>query len=174
MTRQFWANLTLCIVLGALVIFSITQISSALTPKGLFMDDPQPSKEAEAMMQEVVLTQFRLGEDPNKMVKADFVIQNKSVQAIKNIKVLCEFFDAEGAYLDQELWLLAETVPSMNDLKASTISKRFVNTKAQALFCAIRDFQVVKEPAFKLERHVSSGHGEAAESDHGTPASAGH
>ena len=174
MTRQYWANLTLCIILGALVIFSITKVGSALTPKGLFMGDPEPSQEAQKMLQEVVLTKYQLSESQKNMVEADFYIQNKSAQSIKNIQILCEFFDGNGIYRDQKTWLLAETVPSMHALKISSVSKRFVNTTAQALKCSISDFQVVKKSAFSLERHVSSGHGQASESGHSSPPPAGH
>ena len=174
MTRQYWANLALCIVLGALVIFAITRASSALTPKGLFMGDSQPSPEVQKMMQEVVLTKYQLSESQKNMVEADFYVQNKSAQAVKNIKVLCEFFDDNGQYKDRKIWLLAEKVPSMHSLKISSVSRRFVNTSAQALNCSITDFQVVKPPAFALERHAGGGHGEPSDSDHGEKHSSGH
>lgn len=174
MTREYWANFALCIVLGTLVIFAITKASSALTPKGLFVDDPKPSQTAQEMMQEVVLTKYQLSESQKNMVEADFYVQNKSAQSIKNIQILCEFFDSNGMYRDRKTWLLAETVPSMHALKISSVTKRFVNTGAEALNCNISDFQVVKKSAFSLERHVSKGHGQASEEGHGQKAPAGH
>ena len=174
MTRQYWANLALCVVLGALVIFAITRVSSALTPKGLFMEEPKPSQVAKEMMQEVLLTKYQLSESQKNMVEADFYVQNKSAQTVKNIEVMCEFFDDNGQYKDRKAWVLAETVPPMHSLKLSSVSRRFVNTSAQALNCSIVDFQVAKPPAFVLERHVGGGHGEPSESGHGEQPAAGH
>ena len=138
------------------------------------MEDSKPSHETEALMQEVVLTKYQLSEGKKNMVEADFYVQNKSAQAVKNIEVLCEFFDDNGQYRDRKEWILAETVPSMHALKISSVSRRFVNTSAQALNCSIKDFQIVKPPAFVLERHVGGGHGESSESDHGEKPAAGH
>lgn len=174
MTRQYWANMVFCIVVGALVIFSVTKIGSALTPKGLFASDPKPSPEAEKILKDVVLTKFQLGEGLNNMVEADFYIQNKTDNNIKNVNVLCEFFDEKGMYRDRETWILAETIPAMHVLKISSISKRYVNTGARALNCSITDFQLVRKPAFTLERHESKGHGESSVSGHGEQPPSGH
>jgi hypothetical protein len=174
MTRQYWANLALCIVLGALAIFFVTQVGSALTPKGLFVSEPKPSHEAEKMLQDVVLTKYQIGESLGKMVEADFYIQNNSGQSVKNVSVLCEFFDENGVYRDREIWKLAETISAQHQLKISSISRRFVNTGARALHCSITDFQLVKKPAFTLDRHVGGGHGQASETGSEAQPPAGH
>ncbi|HER63096.1 MAG TPA: hypothetical protein ENO11_03870 [Desulfobacteraceae bacterium] len=174
MTRQYWANLTLCILLGTLAIFSITRVGSILTPKGLFVSEPEPSPEAENILQDVLLAKYQITEGPNNMVEADFLIQNNSDHGVKNIIVLCEFFDENGLYMDRDIWKLAETIPAMHEVQLSSLSRRFVNTGAQALKCSITDLQLAGKPFFTLERHVAGGHGQASETGGGEQPSAGH
>lgn len=174
MTRQYWANMALCIVLGALVIFAVTRFGSMLTPKGLLVTDPQPSHEAAEILEDVVLTKYKFDEDDKHMVEADFYIQNKSDESIKNINVMCEFYDHNGKYRGRDTWLLAETVPSMHVLKLSSPSKRYVQIRDTKQNCFITDFHVVQEPLFALERHMGGGHGEPAASGHGRQPSSGH
>ena len=167
MTREYFANLALCIVLGAVAIFSVTQVGSALTPKGLFVSEPEPSHDAKKMMQDVILTRYQIGESTKNMVEAEFYIQNNSSQSVKNINVSCDFFDETGKFRDKKGWKLAETIPGQNQKKIVSNSKRFVNTGARALNCAITDFQLAKESFFTLNRHVAEGHGDAPEAGHG-------
>ena len=175
MTRQFWANLALCLFLGAMVMFSIVKLGSALTPQGLFISDPHPSQDAEKLMKDIVLAKFQIGESQKNMVEADFYIKNNSNKSIKNICIQCEFFDEKGMYRDRQKWVLAEIVPALHELKISTEpKKRFVNTGARAMRCSITDFQLVKKPSFTIERHVGGGHGEASASGHGGEAPSGH
>ncbi|HEB70249.1 MAG TPA: hypothetical protein ENI88_11615, partial [Desulfobulbus sp.] len=60
MGKKFWANLALCILIGGLFTFAVTSISSALTPKGLFVTEPKPSAEIAALMPEVQLVNYKL------------------------------------------------------------------------------------------------------------------
>lgn len=163
MTRQYWANLALCLVLGALAIFSVTQFGSALTARGLFVSDPEPSPEAEKMLQDVVLKRYQITEGLEKMVEADFYIQNDSVQNVKNITVYCEFYDENGLYRDRQFWKLAETIPAKQAVKISLVDKRFINTGSRTLNCSITDLQVVTKPVFTLDRHAGGGHGQAVD-----------
>ena len=175
MTRQYWANLALCIVLGALAIFSVTHVGSALTPQGLFMSKSTPSPEAEKLLKDVVMTKYKIGESPDKMVEADFYIQNNSSQSVKNIIVECDFVGENGKHSDRETWNLSETIPAKHQAKISSVTKRFVNTRSEAMSCSIVDIQAVKKPAFALERHVAKGHGTGSKDEHGAePAAAGH
>lgn len=175
MTRQFWANLALCLFLGAVVILFIIKSGSALTSKGLFAGDPKPSHDAEEIFDDVELTGFMINKIPGKMVEANFYVQNKSDKNIKNVDILCEFYTENMDYRDQEKWILAETIPAMHELKISNVSRRFVNTTdAQITKCFITDFQLAKKPAFTLDRHVSTGHGKQTDSGHGEKPSAAH
>lgn len=174
MTRQYLANLALCIVLGAVAIFSITQIGSALTPKGLFVSEPKPSREAEKLMQDVILTDYQIGESNKNIVEAEFNIQNNSSQSVKNISISCDLFDEKGKFRDRKGWKFTETIPGQNQLRVVSSSKLFVNTAARALICSITDFQLVKKPFFTLDRHVEEAHGKASETGHGEQIPAAH
>lgn len=174
MTRQYWANLALCLVLGALAIFFITQAGSSLTTRGLFVSDPRPSPEAEKMLQDVVLEGYQIGESLDNMWEADFQILNNSGHSVKNVIVYCEFLDDTGKYRDREFWKLAETIPAYQQVMISTADRRFVNTGARALNCFITDFQLVKKPAFTLDRRADGGHEQASGSGGSGQPPAGH
>lgn len=176
MSKQYWANLALCLILGSLAIFAAANFSSALTPKGLLATEPEPSAEAAALLPQVVLARYQVGESSDRVVEANFYVQNKSGKDVKNIGVMCEFFDEQGGYVDRERWLLAETVPAGQAVRLNQAARRFVNTRSRALNCRIVDFQLAKEPFFALERVAAAGHGEAPQDGHGhaAPAGAGH
>jgi len=159
MTKEFWANLALCVFLGLLAIFRVTKISSALTPKGLLVGEPQPSAEAAALLPQVVLTKYQVGEGPDRVVEADFYVQNSSGQDVKNIRVLCEFYDQKDNYMDRKWWILNEVVPFGQEVKISSAAKRYINTNSHSLDCRITDLQPVEEPFFALHRAAATGHG---------------
>jgi len=166
MDRSYWANVIFCLILGFLIIFAVTNINSALTPKGLLARDAKPSAEAASLLPKVVLTGYNVGENSGHMVRADFYVRNNSTKDVKNLDVLCEFYNDKGRYLDRKLWTLSETVPAGKTIQHSSVSKRFVNSGTRALTCRITDFQVVETPFFTLHR-VSESHGEGAVSEHG-------
>lgn len=158
MGSRFWANVALCVVLGILAVLGLTRLSSALTPKGLLATEPEPSPEVAALMRKVRLVDYRLSERPGHMVRAAFYVQNESDRDIKNISILCEFFDRNGRYVDRKLWLLADTVPAGKSDRHTMEQRRFVNTRANGLRCRLADFQVVEPPWFRVHR-VEEGHG---------------
>ncbi|GAB4337537.1 MAG: hypothetical protein Kow0089_08880 [Desulfobulbaceae bacterium] len=170
MTREYWANLALCLVLAAIVIFSMTRIGSAITPKGLFAYDPKLSPEAAELLGKVSLSKASIVKDPENRFKAEFVVKNRSDNNVKNIKVLCEFIDAEGRYRGREYWLLADTVPAMHEVSISEVSKRFIHSGTRTLKCSIVDLQRVEKPFFTLERQAATGHGKTTGNPHGQPA----
>ncbi|MFP7753578.1 hypothetical protein ACLG6S_02810 [Thermodesulfobacteriota bacterium B35] len=174
MDSKFWANVALCVVLGILVVLGLSRLSSALTPKGLFVEDPEPSAEAAPLMQQVTLLDYSLAEKPGQMVKARFTVQNESARDIRDLDILCEFYDRNGKYVDRKHWLLADTIPAGSRDSHSWLDRRFVNTRAGGVRCRIADFRVVGEPFFKLHR-AEEGHGgeHGMATDEGHPASHG-
>ena len=174
MSKQFWANLALSVILGSLAIFAVANFSSALTPRGLLVFDPKPSAEAAALLPQVILARYEVGESLDRVVEGNFYVQNKSGKDVKNIEVMCEFFDEKGNNVDRERWLLAETVPAGQSVRLNQAARRFVNTRTRALNCKIADVQLVKEPFFALERVAAAGHGEAPQGGHSQAAPAGH
>lgn len=173
MRTKFWANLALCVVIGVCFVFGVTQFSSALTPKGLFIGESEPSADVAALVPKVQLANYTLSEGANRMVKADFIIDNKSEKDVKNFNVLCEFYSPSGKFLDRELWLLAGKVPAGKTMQHSSTSERFIHTGAKGLQCKLIDFEVASAPSFVLHRatggHGHGGHGDG-EHGHGAPA----
>jgi len=159
MSRQFWANLAVCVVLGSLVIFAVSRMSSALTPKGLLVGEPQPSEGAAPLMPHVRLADYLIDETGDHVYEANFRIRNNSPRDVKNIRVLCEFLDGRKEYVDRKWWLLSETVPSGSEVGLTTVAKRFINTRARISDCRIADFQLVTEPLFTLDQAAATGHG---------------
>lgn len=176
MSKEYWANLILCGLLAVFAIFAVTRIGAALTPKGLLVSEPEPSKEAASLLEDVKLTQFSFIRGPHRQVTADFYIQNNSGQDVKNVNILCEFFDENGSYLDRERWILYRTFPGGREEGFTSVSERFIHVKGP-VECLITDLQPVKDPFFKLHRSVGGGHGQAeggAEGHAESPSSGGH
>ena len=167
MSRQFWANLAICLLLGSLVVFALVNMGTALTPKGLLVSDPRPSAEAAPLLPHVRLTGYSYGLRPGRRIEANFTIRNNSPSDVKNIRVLCEFMDeGQKKMVDRKWWMLPETVPAGREVRIASVTEQFVNTMAGIPDCRVADFQLVKEPFFTLDR--------AAESDHDEPAGEGH
>ncbi|MFA7454937.1 MAG: FxLYD domain-containing protein [Desulfobulbaceae bacterium] len=158
MTKDFWANLALCVFLGIVAIFGVAKIGSALTPKGLLVGEPRPSAEAAPLLPDVQLTGYQLGETLDRVVEADFEIRNNSGHDIRNIRILCEFYDADNNYVDRKWWLLNEVVPAGGEVAISRAQRRYVNTRSHTLNCEIADLQPVSEPFFTVHRVEPKGH----------------
>lgn len=174
MTKQFWANLALCAILAILAIFFVIRAGSALTPKGLFVDDPEPSEGAAPLLDKVQLVQYQVLRDKQSMVAASFLVQNDSVRDIDDITIVCDFYDSAGSeaaeFRDRKIWKLADTVPAGRHEEFSSVDKRYIHSDAEALYCSIADFEVVTRPFFTLERHSGASHGEAPAEGHAPPA----
>ena len=173
MGKKFWANIILCVFIGGVASAVLANINSALTPKGLLVTDPQPSPEAAPLIDKVILADYNLAEDPGHVVKSEFIIENTSDQEIKNIDVLCEFFDGADKYLDREQWLLSGSVPAGKTVRHASVARRFVHTGSQGMKCRIVDFEVAQPSFFALHR-VEGGHAAAASEGHAAAGRAHH
>lgn len=171
MGKKFWANVILCVFIGC--VASVVLANIHLTPKGMQVTDPEPSSEAATLMNRVTLADFKLARGAEHVVMGEFTVSNLSDKEIKNIDVLCEFFDGAGKYLDREQWLLSGRVPAGKIMRHSSAARRFVHTGSQKTQCRIVDFEVARAPFFELHR-VEGGHGEAAPDDGDGAADQGH
>ena len=149
MGKKFWANLTLCVVLGGLFVFAATNISSALTAKGLFSRNRHLPPRLQHCYPRCRLVNYNLSEDPNRMVQADFIVKNSSDQDVKNLNMLCEFYDPSGKFLDRKTWLLSGQVPAGKTMQHNSVSERFVNTRAKGLQCTLVDFDACRGSFFR-------------------------
>jgi len=176
MTRQYWANLALCILLGAFVLFSISRIGSALTPKGLFVVEPSPSSDAEKVLKDVLLVEYPpiINDIEDSMVTAEFLVRNDSAHSVKSITVLCDFEDEKEQHRDRKVWTFAERVTPGEQKPLRSISKLYLNRSARFSACRITDLQLVEKPFFALERHVSEEHGGSSGDGHEKQPSSGH
>ncbi len=173
MGKKFWANIILCIFIGGVASVVLANIGTALTPKGLLVSDPEASPEAAPLMDKVILTDYKLSLEPDRMVNGEFVVSNASDKDIKNIDVMCEFFDSADKFLDREQWLLSGSIPAGETMSRSSSGRRFINTAFKDKTCRIVDFEVAGASFFTLNR-VEGGHGAAEPEGHGAPAQAHH
>ena len=173
MGKKFWANIILCVFIGGVASVVLANINTALTTKGLLAADPEPSTEAAALMDKVVLADYNLVENPGHMVNGEFIVKNTSEQEIKNVDVLCEFFDGSDKYLDREQWLLSGSVPAGKTMRHASVARRFVHTGSKGMKCRIVDFEVAQSPFFELHR-VEGGHGDAGAGGHEAAAQGQH
>lgn len=173
MGKKFWANIILCVFIGGVASVVLANIPTALTPKGLLVADPGPSSEAAPLMDKVILADYNLVENPGRMVNAEFIVNNSSDQDIKNVDVLCDFFDGADKYLDREQWLLSGSVPAGKTMRHTSAARRFVNTGSRGMKCQIVDFEVARAPFFELHR-VEGGHGNTEPEGHEAAAQGHH
>lgn len=159
MGKKFWANVILCVFIGG--VASVVLANIHLTPKGMQVTDPEPSSEAALLMDKVTLADYKLAKGAEHMVMGEFTVSNISDKEIKNIDVLCEFYDGAGKYLDREQWLLSGRIPAGKIMHHSSAARRFINTGSQNIQCRIVDFEVARASFFELHR-VEGGHGEVA------------
>lgn len=109
-----------------------------MTPKGLFVNDNSHRGDGERrLLRDVQLKGYDLEQDPHKWVKAQFVVSNVSAQDVKNLRVVCEFYDPQAHYLDSEQWLLAGVVPVGKTMENNSLKRKFIHTRATDFRCSI-------------------------------------
>jgi hypothetical protein len=166
MGKKFWANIILCVFIGIVASAVLAKIPSALTPKGLLVTDPEPSAEAAPLMDKVVLADYNLAENPGQMVNGEFIVKNTSDKDVKNIDILCDFYDGSAKFLDREEWLLSGRIPAGKTMRHASVARRFVNTGSKDMKCRIVNFEVAGAPFFKLHRVEGGHHGHAEAEGH--------
>lgn len=152
------ANVVLCILIGIGVAFGITQLPGALTPKGLFAEDP---KETDADKRLVQLERFELEQDRDKWVKAFFVVHNGGTTAIKDVEILCEFYSADGYYRDQDKWVLYGEIPAGKVMGYKTMQRKFIHSQSANLKCRVAGYTSMtpEAPHRGLSDDDAHGHG---------------
>ena len=166
MDRKYFANLIFSICLGLLVIFALTKMSSALTPKGLLVKDSHPSSTAKSMSSDVFLTKYTIEKELNQRVKATFFVRNSGKQDVKNVHILCEFYAQDGTFLDRKKWFLGAEFPAGKETSVAPPQERYVNVGA-TVNCSIDDLQIAQAPTFVLHRPAGGGHGDGHGDEHG-------
>lgn len=130
------ANVILCLFLGVAFFCGLIGLRTALTPKGLFVKGNRYGQETETRLAgDVKLDSYDLEQDPNRWVKAKFVVSNVSAKDVKNIRVVCEFYDPQAHYLDSEQWLLAGIVPAGKTMEHNSLQRKFIHTRATDFQC---------------------------------------
>lgn len=153
MNKKNFANFAVTFLIGALVVFALVNMSSALTPKGLLVREPVPGTDAAPLLDMVSLQDFSLSEDNDHSVQAKFIVQNSSKQDIKNIQVQCELYEADDSYIGQTKWILPGMVEAGQSWSYSKTDRRFINLAASNVeHCKIVDFQIAKGQFFTLQR----------------------
>ncbi len=154
MDKVRWAKVVLCLVVGILAALGLAGLSSALTPKGLFMNAVKPSSAAEELAK-IQLVNYELGQSPGNMVSTTFLVRNDSDENIKNVQLLCEFFDGEGRYLDRAKWLMNTIITAGETKSLESTERKFIHSKRVSYQCAVHGFQVVRPAFYSL--HGKSG-----------------
>ncbi|MDW7772270.1 MAG: hypothetical protein SCH71_05195 [Desulfobulbaceae bacterium] len=174
MNREYWANLILGVFLAVLAMYAVAKMGSVLTPKGLFVGEPEISQEAARFLNDVRLTQFSIVRE-NRKVTADFYVRNNAAADVKNLEILCEFYDENGSYLKREKWILYHTFPAGTEEKFTSVTERFVNVRGP-VECLITDLQPVGDPGFDPHQQAGAGHGNAYGDDagHNMPSGSSH
>ena len=144
MNMKKMANVILCLFVGIVFFSGLVGLRTALTSKGLFATDM--SQEAEGVRRvagDVRLNGYDIEQDPYRWVKAKFVVSNLSAQGLKNIRVVCESYDAQARYLGSEKWLLAGVVPTGKTMEHNSLKRKFIHTRATDFQCYIARYDSI-------------------------------
>lgn len=149
MRCDFWANLALCLVLSALVVFALGHAGSALTERGLFVGKSEPAPAvAEAvgrMQMEVVAMESAAGGE----VRAGFVLYNGGDQPVRDLEVRCEFFDAQQDYVGRQRWVLRQVVAAGAVEFSETVGHFFVPRRAEGVQCELVGLKIARPGPLK-------------------------
>ena len=85
MGKKFWANIILCVFIGGVASVVLANINSALKPKGLLVADPEPSADAAAIMDKVILADYNLAENPGNVTVQWDALGIKGLQRIRDV-----------------------------------------------------------------------------------------
>lgn len=170
MNMKKMANVILCLFLSIAFLAGLVGLRTALTPKGLFVKDNSHREDSERRLsRDVQLKGYDLEQDPHKWVKAQFVVSNVSADDVKNIRVVCEFYDPQTQYLDNEQWLLAGVVPAGKTMENNSLKRKFIHTRATDFKCSIIGYESSKTSRSGshgvAEEHASEDHGHINEKD---------
>ncbi len=142
MNMKKMANVILCLFLTIVFSGGVVGLRTALTPKGLFVKDNSHRGDGERRLsRDVQLKGYNLEQEPHKWVKAQFVVSNVSAEDVKNIMVVCEFYDPQAQYLDNEQWLLAGVVPADKTMENNSLKRKFIHTRATDFKCSITGYE---------------------------------
>ena len=154
MKKTTAANFSLCILVGSILLTAMGYFRNALSSRGLFVTEPEPSVEASPLLSAVHLVNYHLTEEAHHMVQAEFQIKNNTPYPLKDITIYCEFFDSEQHYRDSKIWTISSVIPPAKLLIHSSSSPMLVNSQATKTRCRLVDFRIDRPPAFQLKRHV--------------------
>jgi len=163
------ANVILCLFLSIGFLGGLVGLRTALTPNGLFVKDNSHRGDGERRLShDVQLKGYDLEQDPHKWVKAQFVVNNVSAEDVKNIRVVCEFYDPQAQYLDNEQWLLAGVVPAGKTMQNNSLKRKNIHTRATDFKCSITGYESRASRSGShgaAEEHASEDQGNAKGKD---------
>ncbi|MBM9511403.1 hypothetical protein [Desulfogranum marinum] len=139
------ANVILCLFLGLVFFWGLVGLRNVLTPKGVFVKDNRYGQESETgLAGDVQLSSYDLEQDPNRWVRAKFVVSNVSAEDVKNVRVVCEFYDPQAQYLDSKQWLLAGVVPAGKTMEHNSLQRKFIHSRATDFQCHLTRYELIR------------------------------
>ncbi|HID68886.1 MAG TPA: hypothetical protein EYP35_00110 [Desulfobacterales bacterium] len=161
MNGKFWGNITLSIVIFALVAFAVSKISASTSGvASVLLPDVTVSDSVKDSLQSIVLSRSSITiQKAGNMVDASFTIENKGKHDIKNISILCTLFDVKGKEQGRDKWIVFDTVKAQNHGVFTFSDKMFISDSIVRSDCEIVGLQPVKEPLIKVHRTAAVGHG---------------
>ncbi|OQX07093.1 MAG: hypothetical protein BWK76_25335 [Desulfobulbaceae bacterium A2] len=163
---NFWANLALCLVLAALGVFALARVGTALGERGLFAGPgeiaPAMAEVLSHMQMEMVSMESAAGGE----VRAGFVVYNGGTELVRDLELLCEFFDGQETYVGRQRWTLRQEVqPGVVNFVESS-ARFFVPRRAEGVQCQMVGLRQIPSSGGKVARaQGAEPHGEGQESD---------
>lgn len=169
MNGKFWGNISLSVVIFALVTLAVSKFSTSTSGiTGVLLPDVSVSDSANDFLPSIALVRSSITiRKTGNMVDASFSIENKSEHDIKNISILCTLYDVTGKEQGRDKWIVFDTVKARDRGVFTFSDKMFISHSIVRSDCKIVDLQPVMVPFIRIHRTAAVEH-RAAGNDSGS------
>ncbi len=163
---DFWANSALCLVLAALGVFVLGRLGTALSDRGLFVGSTEPSAAVAEALSHMQMEMVSMEAAAGGEVRAGFVLYNGGAEAVRDLELLCEFFDAQESYVGRQRWTLRQELqPGAVDFAESS-ARFFVPRRAEGVQCQMVGLRKASSATSRGSRAQGTDHqGDGHEAD---------
>ena len=167
MKGKTWGNLILCLFILALFVFAVQKISAAPSFSDLLDPPVKISESAKEILDSVTLVRpgIRVWDEGN-IVETAFSLENNSAHDVKNIEVVCTFYDNDGRDLGDRDWIVYDTLKASERQIFQLQDKMYINKRASKISCQLVDLELALEPYLAAHRGHAAPDGDAGADGH--------
>ncbi len=128
MNSKQWANAIVCLTALMIFAYGVSRIAAAPDIAALLSPEVAVSKMAAARADTVILDGFELTVNQvTKRTKAVFRLTNKTKASVRDISILCDFYDDSGTSWGRGRWDIYDTLPAGRSETFVRADRRFIS-----------------------------------------------